>query len=222
LPARSVAPIIRLAVIAFCLLASVPSGWAACRPAKMVKAITRDASPGVPADSFAAKPKVLYRWGHQYGRIEEVIDPARGLHLLAVVNEPDVWIVNRLDKTGRHIVDREPPYHFQAPILSEDNAPDALREIELGCELEYMRSHGAAAAIPVLLDGRPVDQYAVISGAVRLVLSVARSRTTVVSFAVYQGEQLRRDIRYLDYAMDLSPQLDLFRRPAKIRYEEVK
>jgi len=52
--------------------------------------------PDIPARSFATKPKVMYRAGTRYCRTEEAPDPENGIHGLAIVNEPDFWLVNLL------------------------------------------------------------------------------------------------------------------------------
>ncbi len=61
-------------LVALCLLfpASAPA-LAGCAPEKMVKIVLRDATPGVDPDSFAAKPKTIYRLGSKYTRTEEAV-----------------------------------------------------------------------------------------------------------------------------------------------------
>ena len=66
----------------------------------MTKLIVRLESPEVPGQSFAAKPKTLYRAGTGYCRTEELPDPEHGIHGLMIINEPDVWMVNRLRNWG--------------------------------------------------------------------------------------------------------------------------
>jgi len=68
-----------LAALLICL-ALPPVAGAACAPEKMVRIVTRDESPGVTAGSFRAQPKTLYRLGIRYGRVEELPNPATGLH----------------------------------------------------------------------------------------------------------------------------------------------
>jgi len=56
--------------------------------------------PDIPAGSFATKPKVMYRAGSRYCRTEEAPDTERGIHGLAIVNEPDYWMVNLMKNTA--------------------------------------------------------------------------------------------------------------------------
>src|SRR5947209_3367332 len=74
-------------------------------PRTMTKLVVRLESPDVPKTSFPALPKTMYRAGSRYCRIEELPDSEHGIHGLVVINEPDIWLANRLDKTAQHQVD---------------------------------------------------------------------------------------------------------------------
>src|SRR5437016_2362858 len=67
---------------------------AQCSPQKLLRIVTQDASPGVPAGSFATQPKTTYRLGKTFARVEEAEDREHGIHGLVVVNSPDNWMVN--------------------------------------------------------------------------------------------------------------------------------
>ena len=85
-----------------CALAGVMSGQ---QPPKMMTRVeVTFHSPDVPDGSFAAKPKVFYRAGERYCRIEEASDPEHRLHNLMIINEPDYWMVNLLAKTAQHAI----------------------------------------------------------------------------------------------------------------------
>ena len=86
-------------------------------PRTMIKLAVRLQSPEVPGDSFAAKPKIMYRAGTRYCRTEEVPDPEHGIHGLMIFNEPDVWMVNLLGKTTQHYVDPGPTFNCRMPIF---------------------------------------------------------------------------------------------------------
>ena len=66
----------------------------------MTKLTVKVESPDIPKDSFAAQAKRMYRAGSRYCRIEENPDPQNGIHGLVIVNEPDSYLINRLDKTA--------------------------------------------------------------------------------------------------------------------------
>ena len=71
----------------------------------MTKVVIRLQNPNAKNDSFTLKPKTMYRAGTTYCRIEEQPDPERGIHGVVVINGPDVWMVNLLTKTARHMID---------------------------------------------------------------------------------------------------------------------
>lgn len=106
-------------------------------------------SPDVPEGSFAAQPKVFYRAGDRYCRIEEATDTEHGLHLLMIVNEPDYWTVNLLAKTAQHSVDPGPTFNCHLPIFaygnpkSLDDETKEIRKLEFGRELEFFESKGS-------------------------------------------------------------------------------
>jgi len=193
-----------------------------CVPEKMVKVVLRDVTPGIDRASFAAKPKTLYRWGSKYGRTEEALDSRLKIHGLIVVNEPDLFMVNLATRTGQHIVDTGEPYHFHAPIVGGADDPVAIKEMEFGCEIDFMKAHGAGPVRQGMLDGRAVDQYEIAIDAYRVVLSVTPRDARPVGFSLYEREKLRYDMRYLEYTNDLEPRPRLFQRPEGITFEDAK
>lgn len=193
-----------------------------CVPEKMVKVVFREVTPGIDRGSFAAKPKTLYRLGSKYGRTEEALDSALKIHGLIVVDEPDVWMINLVTRTGQHIIDTGEPYHFHAPIVGGPDDQEAIKELEFGCEMDFMKAHGAGPARKGTLDGREVDQYVVTIDTYRIVLSVSPKSARPVGFSVYESDKPHYDMRYLEYANDLEPQAKLFQRPEGIEYEDAK
>ena len=121
--------------------------------------------PDVPAGSFATKPKVMYRAGSLYCRTEEAPDPENGIHGLAIVNEPDYWLVNLLKKTAQHGVDSGPTFKCHLPIF-----PDADKDLEFGFEPEYFKSKGASRQEGLVLQGKPTILYKVNVGDATLAL----------------------------------------------------
>src|ERR1700746_704201 len=77
-------------------------------PTKMTNMIVQMSGTDIPADSFTAKPKVIWRASNQYCRIDEQPDTTNGIHGRTIINEPDAWLVNLADSTARHIVDKGP------------------------------------------------------------------------------------------------------------------
>ena len=140
-------------------------------PATMTKFVVKRASPETPKDSFAAQPKRMYRAGSRYGRIDENPDLEHGIHGLMIINEPDIWLVNRLTKTANHIVDEGPTFDCRMPIFA--NAEDVTfdeglkkpeNQLEFGQEMEYFLSRSGAPTPGPDLQGTATMAYAVNAG----------------------------------------------------------
>jgi len=108
----------------------------------------------VPQDSFARKPKTIYRAGNTYCRIEEAFDPEHNIRGLLIVNEPNAWIINLATKTAQHTIDPGPTFNCHPPVFSGPvpNAPDEVDysklRLEFGHELEYFKKMGAVRQDP--------------------------------------------------------------------------
>jgi len=113
--------------------------------ATMTHVIVQLSGTDVPADSFAAKPKVYWRASDQYCRVDEEPDPENGIHGRMVINEPDVWIVNLGNATARHIVDPGPTFNCKLPIFAfdQETAKSKIGELQFGRELEFFQANGA-------------------------------------------------------------------------------
>jgi hypothetical protein len=117
-------------------------------PKKMTKIEVVLQSPDAPAGSFAAKPKMFYRAGNRYCRVEEAPDPDQGIHGLMIINEPDWWMVNLFSKTARHGVDPGPTFNCRQVIFANgtpqslDDESKQIMQLEFGRELEFFKGRG--------------------------------------------------------------------------------
>jgi len=195
--------------------------WGACAPDKMLRVVFRDATPGLDANSFAAKPKTLYRLGNRLGRVEEAPDPDHGIHGLIVVSEPDSWIVNLATKTGQHVVDSGAPYEFHAPILGGSRASDFLKSFEFGCEIAFMKDR-AITPTPVQVETRKLASYRVSEGNQTIFLAVDVTLQKPVVAALYENGKVVTYLKYLSYDSDLAPDPSLFKPPSGVTLSEAK
>ena len=92
----------------------------------MLKLAVRLENPNIPKESFAAKPKLMYKAGNGYCRTEELPDPEHGIHGLMIINEPDIWMVNLLAKTAQHYVDSGPTFNGRMPMFGGDEVKSCL------------------------------------------------------------------------------------------------
>jgi hypothetical protein len=215
---------VKLSCLSFCLL-TVP--LFAQQPAKtMIKMVVQLQSPDVPADSFAAKPKTMYRAGTSYCRTEEEPDPAQGIHGLMIVNEPDVWMVNLATMSAQHMVDPGPTFNCHMPIfanrLSEIPNEEAreIAGLEFGQEFDFFKSKGATAQQGPVLQTKQTVSYVVKFGDSSLALFSYGTPERPLAVAWTRGA--KNDIYwYSGYGeVDFNPAL--FSKPAGVKFEDAK
>jgi len=182
-------------------------------------------SPDAPADSFAAKPRTIYRAGTGYCRIEEAPDPNQGIHGLTIINEPDVWMINQFGKTGQHIVDPGPTFNCRLPIfvngvkVTEGENKD-LSQLEFGRELEFFKEKGSIGQKGPVLQTKETTAYRVNIGSSELALFTYGTPERPLGVARVNGD--KRDIYwYSGYGeIDFDPKL--FAKPDNFKIQDAK
>jgi hypothetical protein len=183
-----------------------------CKPDEMLVVTAAQTSKAKPTSGFASKPKTFYRVASRYARIEEQVDAENGIHGLVVINEPDTWMVNLLDATGRHIVDDRSPAEFHMVVITP--TPQHWRPLEFGTELAFMRANGV---VPVHDAARSEDVYTHTSGGITATLRTTRAGVPLALSVQMPDRDLQ--ITYQAYECR-PPDLSLFVRPANITYTE--
>ena len=180
------------------------------------------------ADSFAAKPKTLYRAGSKYARIEEELDAQNNIHALIIVKEPDTWMINLADKTARHIVDPGPTFNFHAPIVwvaKSQGMPDrdqAFKELEFGNELQFFRQHAAQDGGAQQIGGTNCKALVLERGGTKVTLFVDLRTERPVQLDIERDGKAKESIRYVEYKTGLPFQRSLFGPPKGVSISEVK
>jgi hypothetical protein len=195
-------------------------------PKTMTKVEVVLQSPDAPVGSFAAKPKVFYRAGNRYCRIEEETDTEHGIHNLLIVNEPDYWMVNLITKTGRHSVDPGPTFNCHLPIFayatpqSLDEETREIRQLEFGQEFEFFKSKGAIPEKGPVLQTKETMVYRAKVGTAALALFTYGAPERPLAVAV-QREGKNDLFWYSGYGlMDFDPKL--FTKPENAKIEDSK
>ena len=176
--------------------------------------------------SFAAKPKVFYRAGNGYCRIEEAADPEKNVHSLMIINEPDYWIVNLVTKTAQHSVDPGPTFNCHLPIFADgtpqsmDEETRAIRDLEFGRELEFFKGKGAVAEEGPVLFKNETTLYKVTVGTAVLSLFVAKSRELPIAVSMRRGEKSDTFLYSLYSRTEFDPRL--FAKPENVKVEASK
>jgi len=209
---KSWLPALALSLVASAALAQT------CAPAKLTKVVTRQVGPEVKPGSFAAAPMTVYRQGERLMRSEEAEDPAQKLHLLIVAAEPDIWFVNRVDRTGRHVVDPGPDLNVHAPIVTGQGVPAAFSELEYGCEAAFARARAHQGGSREV-GGKAADIWALVAGDRRLeILLSAKGEPAEVAY--FQGDRPVLVIRYDSFEAALPDDPALFRKPDGVTWQE--
>jgi hypothetical protein len=197
------------------------SGEPLCAPEKLTRMVVRNVSPGLAAAAPAAQPRVIYRQGLLHLRTEESPDPARGQPIV-VVAEPDIWVFNNATRKGQHQVDPGPEFFVHAPVLPiAPDLPPALRSLQYGCELEFLRRQGAEAARQTIPWGEAratVHQVQVGEHVVSVLLTERRQTPLMVAYAK-AGKPVFM-MRYDEFRADLTDRPALFARPERVEFTE--
>lgn len=207
-----------LILVLLASLAASPALAQSCAPATLTKVVTRSVGPDIVRGSFRSEPVTLYRKGERFLRLEEVPDPEQKAHLLSIVAEPDIWFVNRMDRTGRHMVDPGPIFIAHAPIVVGPSVPAVFGELEFGCEAQFAKTRAREAGTrPVL--GKPARIHALQQGDRRLEVLLSDAGTPV-EVAYYEGAKAVLVIRYDLFQSGLPDDPGLFRKPEGITFQD--
>lgn len=190
-----------------------------CAPAQLAHITIANATRGVDPASFAAQPKNYYRIGSNKLRIEEAVDTANGIHGVVVVAEPNIWMANLYDGTGKHIVDPGPTFFAKAPVFGT-RLSGKLIGLEFGCEAEFIAANAPKPVRVEQVGGIGFDVYRIEDGPDAVEI-LERSGTNIPAFVRYfhQGN-LTAVLRYDLYLTNLPNDPSLFLPPPNVRYTE--
>jgi hypothetical protein len=195
-------------------------------PKKMTKIEVVLQSPDAPAGSFAAKPRVFYRAGNRYCRVEEAPDPDQGIHGLMILNEPDWWMVNLFSKTARHGVDPGPTFNCRLVIFANgtpqslDEESKQIMQLEFGRELEFFKGRGAIPKKGPVLQTKETTGYMVTVGTKALALFTYG--TPERPLAVSQQRDGKNYIYWYSGYGEIDFEPKLFAKPENVKIEESK
>jgi hypothetical protein len=199
--------------------ASPPSSL--CAPASLVHITVSNVSPGLDPASFAAKPKEYYRIGSDRLRIEEATDTADGIHALIVVAEPNVWLANLYNGTGKHVVDPGPTFVARAPLFGT-TLGGKFTGLEFGCENDFIAANGLKVVRSEQIGASVFDVYRIENESDAIeILEHSGSGTPAYARYYHQG-QLQIAIQYELYATGLPNDPALFSPPPNVRYTDVR
>jgi hypothetical protein len=214
----------RRSLLLFIVLRAIAVGEQS--PEWMTKLSVRLQRPEIPEESFAAKPKLMYRAGNRYCRTDELPDPENGIHGLVIINEPDVWMVNLLTKTARHFVDPGPTFNCHLAVFAGEQVKSTadmknpLLELEFGQEIAYFKAKGATVKQGSVLRDKPTSVYTLGVGDSQLFLFTTGTPERPWAVARHHGN-ISEIFWYGTYEqLPFDPKL--FAKPEDVKIEEVK
>jgi hypothetical protein len=215
---------VRLALKLACLLSC--SLLAQQPPKTMTKMVVQLQGSDVPDDSFAAKPKTIFRAGNKYCRIEEKPDPEHGIHGVIIVNEPETWMVNLADGTAKHMTDPGPTFNCRLPIFAgwlSELPGDAAKQIgglEFGHEMEFFTAGGAKPDKGPELQSQQTNTYMLSFGDISLALFTYGTPERPLAVALRRGNK-HQILWYSGYG-EIEFDAKLFDKPSGVKIEEMK
>jgi hypothetical protein len=185
-----------------------------------VRVVVTNATPGLDQASFAAQPKTYYRIGSDRLRVEEAVDSVNGVHLVAVISEPNIWLANLYDGTGKHVVDPGPTFFARAPVFGTTGISAKLIGLEFGCEQDFIAANAPKPARSEQVGGIRYDVYRIDDGADAVEILERQGSATPAFARYYRSGNLVTVVRYDDYSTGLPSDPTLFAPPPNIRYTE--
>ncbi len=194
----------------------------AANPETMTKMDVRVTGPGITAGSYAALPKLIYRAGPKYARMEDAPHAKAGFQKLTIIAEPDAYSVDLISRTGSHAIDQGGPNDLHLPMVMPFDPRHHLGVIdglEFGAELQFFKDAGAAKLPGPIVNSQPTDLYRLnVAGArADLITRQGVNRPIFVSWRSKDGAYKYEYSVYEDVPFDEK----LFTRPSGIKFREI-
>jgi hypothetical protein len=200
-------------LLATLLLASLTLGAQAADD-KMFFAEYRVVSETLPASSPELQPRKIWRLGKALLRFEDVANPETKTHALVIVDEPNLWVIDRSKSEGQHALDPGPQYVVHFPIFPREQS-DKLKQLEFGSELSFFREHGAKELASQTVDGIKCKVYR-LEFDDRKVTLLMKPDNLPLQIEV-QSTDVKYAVRFLQYDPNQKPDMNLFKVPAGIK-----
>jgi hypothetical protein len=207
------------------LLLAVTTLAADDTPKTMTRIEAHLEGPEVMAGSFLAQPKIIYRAGTKYCRMEEAADTRNKIRGLLIVNEPDAWMINLDDKSARHVVDPGPSFNCKLPIFSQvdskDEAAMLYQNLQFGNELRFFKQLAGEGQPGPEEDGKKTTQYVIEVGSTRFsmfTVGAPNERPLAVARSVGEKSEVFIYTAYEEVPFDSK----LFAKPDGVKISETK
>lgn len=200
------------------LLASLTPGAQAADD-RMLFVEYRVISADLAASSPEARPRKVWRLGTEFLRFEDTPNPETGAHILAIVHEPDIWIIDRNKNQAQHTVDPGPQYAVHFPIFPREPS-EKLKKLEFGAELKFFQDNGATEPPSQTVDGIKCKLYRLKLDD-REVTLFLKPDNLPLQIEVASAS-VKYAVRFLKYDPDQKPDMSLFKVPPGIKIIEAQ
>ena len=184
---------------------------------KMLFAEYRVVSADLAASSPETRPRKIWRLGEEFLRFEDIPNPETKAHILIIVHEPDIWIIDRNKNQGQHTVDPGPHYAVHFPIFPREPS-EKLKKLEFGSELKFFQDNGATELPSQSVDGIKCKLYRLTLDD-REVTLFLKPDNLPLQIEV-RSTSAKYAVRFLRYDPDQKPDMSLFKVPTGIKIIE--
>ena len=213
-----------LKILVFTVMATLAAqaAFAACAPPKLVHIVTTEITPSLDPTAFDRLPKNFFREGDNHLRLEEQQDDANKVHGLAVISEPNIWMANLYDRTGRHIVDPNPRAVTTAAVFPDDRISSRILDLEFGCEAAFVSANAPKVERTETVAGVPFAVHKFIDGkaAVEILLKAGDPGPAFARY--YRDDKIVWELRYDLYEVGSVADSDMFTAPKGVKYVETQ
>lgn len=157
--------------------------------------------------------------GSRFARIEQGSNVDGSITNLIIANERDIWIIDAIQKTGKHSINPGPDFSIHNPILGPDS-PDELFDFEFGREVEFLKQVGAKVMVPNEIAGRRCETWRFEAANYLVVVYVDAIKKSPIEMKAFKDGTLKFTVNYLSYESGLPFEAALFKPPKNVAVTE--
>jgi hypothetical protein len=188
----------------------------------MTRMNVRLMGPGIRPGSNAALPKLIYRAGTKYARMEDAPEARQRIEKVTIIAEPDAYSVDLMGRTGTHAIDQGGANDMHLPMvlpLDPNHKLGILDHLEFGAELDFFQKAGATKSAGPIINAKPTDLYTLNSGGSKAQL-ITRDNSDVPVFVSFTNKDGTYKYEYSTY-QEVPFDASLFARPRGIKFREI-
>lgn len=135
-----------------------------------------------------------------------------------MANEPDIWMIELVSKTGKQLKDPGPTYNVFLPVFGSPGREKELSQLEYGMEVDYFLKRKIKASNEKI-NGKNVDKYETSADGflVRLWVDPSTKKPLKISGSK-NGKTMVYE--YLVYEPELKFDAAMFAPPKNVKFEE--